>query len=82
MGSRGVLEDSLVVLRAASTILATSSGTVNPGIVWAGTYAQLAVEAVIPINNRSGNRVGWLAQFHFFLDDLFPGTIGRPLARK
>jgi hypothetical protein len=56
-----------------------TTGTVNPGIIWAGRYAQLAVEAVIPVNDRSGNRVGWTAQLHFFLDDLFPTTIGRPI---
>ena len=56
-----------------------TTGTVNPGVIWAGRYAQLAVEAVIPVNNRSGNRVGWVAQLHFFLDDLFPTTIGRPI---
>jgi hypothetical protein len=56
-----------------------TTGTVNPGIIWAGRYTQLAVEAVIPVNARSGNRVGWIAQLHFFLDDLFPATIGRPI---
>lgn len=56
-----------------------TTGTVSPGVIWAGRYAQVAVEAVIPVNNRSGNRVGWIAQLHFFLDDLFPTTIGRPL---
>jgi len=59
-----------------------TTGTVNPGIIWAGQYAQLSVEAVIPINSRSGNRVGWIAQLHFFLDDLFPNTIGRPIFPK
>ena len=59
-----------------------TTGTVNPGVIWAGNYAQLAVEAVIPVNTRSGNRVGWIAQLHFFLDDLFPQTIGRPLIRN
>jgi hypothetical protein len=58
-----------------------TTGTVNPGIIWAGQDIQLAVEAVIPVNSRSGNHVGWLAQLHFFLDDLFPQTIGRPLIR-
>jgi hypothetical protein len=56
-----------------------TTGAVNPGVIWAGRYAQVAVEAVIPVNNRSGNRVGWIAQLHFFLDDLFPTTIGRPI---
>jgi hypothetical protein len=56
-----------------------TTGTVNPGVIWAGRYTQLSVEAVIPVNNRSGNRVGWIAQLHFFLDDLFPATLGRPI---
>lgn len=56
-----------------------TTGTVNPGIIWAGRYTQVAIEAVIPVNNRSGNRIGWIAQLHFFLDDLFPTTIGRPI---
>jgi hypothetical protein len=55
---------------------------VNPGVIWAGQYVQLAVEAVIPINSRTGNRTGWIAQLHFFLDDLFPTSIGRPIFRK
>jgi hypothetical protein len=56
-----------------------TTGTVNPGIIWAGQDIQWAVEAVIPVNHRSGNGVGVLAQLHFFLDDLFPQTLGRPL---
>ena len=56
-----------------------TTGTINPGIIWSGRYFQLAVEAQIPINSRSGSGVGWIAQLHFYLDDLFPRTIGRPL---
>jgi len=58
-----------------------TTGTINPGVLWAGQTIQLAIEAVIPVNNRSGNSVGVLAQLHFFLDDLFPQTIGRPIFR-
>jgi hypothetical protein len=58
-----------------------TTGTVNPGVLWAGQHLQLGLEAVIPVNRRSGNSVGVLAQLHFFLDDLFPQTIGRPLIR-
>jgi hypothetical protein len=75
-----------VVEFAMSTALARgasgTTGTVNPGIIWAGQYVQLAVEAVIPVNSRSGSGVGWLAQLHFFLDDLFPTSIGRPIFGK
>ncbi|HEY7944775.1 MAG TPA: hypothetical protein VIH15_09750 [Casimicrobiaceae bacterium] len=75
-----------VVELALSTALdrgaSGTTGTVNPGLIWAGRYAQLAVEAVVPVNNRSGNKVGWIAQLHFFLDDLFPATIGQPVFRQ
>ena len=56
-----------------------TTGTVNPGIIWAGKYFQLGLEAVVPINERTGKNVGIRGQVHFFLDDLFPTTIGRPL---
>ena len=56
-----------------------TTGTVNPGLIWAGRYIQLSAEAVIPVNRKSGSYVGWVAQLHFFLDDLFPTTIGRPI---
>jgi hypothetical protein len=56
-----------------------TTGTVNPGIIWSGQYAQLGVEAQIPINKRSGSGVGWIVQLHFYLDDLFPKSLGKPL---
>jgi hypothetical protein len=58
-----------------------TTGTINPGVLWAGQQVQVSVEAVLPINDRSGRGVGWLAQLHFFLDDLFPNSFGRPLVR-
>jgi hypothetical protein len=54
------------------------TGTVNPGLVWAGRYMQLGLEAVIPVNGTGGG-TGVLMQLHFFLDDLFPHSLGRPL---
>ena len=55
------------------------TGTVNPGIIWAGRYMQLAVEAIVPINNRTGGNTGLLFQVHFFIDDLFPRSLGKPI---
>ena len=55
------------------------TGTVNPGVIWSGKYFQVGAEAVIPINSRTGNEVGFIAQLHFYLDDLFPHSLGRPL---
>jgi hypothetical protein len=56
-----------------------TTGTVNPGIIWVGKYFQLGLEAVVPINERTGKNVGIRGQIHFFLDDIFPTTLGRPL---
>ena len=56
-----------------------TTGTINPGVIWAGKYFQVGVEAIIPINERRGTNVGVIAQLHFFLDDLFPHSLGRPL---
>jgi len=59
-----------------------TTGTVNPGIIWAGRFFQVGVEAVVPINERTGKNVGVRAMLHFFLDDLFPASFGRPLFGK
>lgn len=56
-----------------------TTGTVNPGIIWAGRYMQFGLEAVVPVNSHSGSMVGVIGQIHFFLDDLFPRSIGKPL---
>lgn len=55
------------------------TGTVNPGVIWAGRYMQLGLEAIIPVNSRTGGKTGILAQVHFFLDDLFPRSVGKPI---
>jgi hypothetical protein len=56
-----------------------SLGTVNPGIIWSGQSMQFGVEAIIPVTKATGKNVGIIAQLHFYLDDFFPQTIGRPL---
>ncbi|MGH8751074.1 MAG: hypothetical protein ACREUV_05145 [Burkholderiales bacterium] len=58
-----------------------TTGTVNPGFIWFGKYLQLGLEAQIPVNQRTGNDVGVLFQMHFFIDDLFPNSLGRPIFR-
>lgn len=56
-----------------------TTGFVNPGIIWFGKYIELGIEAQIPINERTGDRIGVLALVHFFIDDLFPNSLGRPI---
>jgi len=55
------------------------TGTVNPGVLWAGRYMQFGIEAIIPVNSRTGGKTGVMVQMHFFLDDIFPRSIGKPL---
>ena len=56
-----------------------ATGTINPGVLWAGRYMQLGLEAIIPMNRATGGKTGVLFQIHFFMDDLFPKTIGKPI---
>ena len=58
--------------------LGLTNASMNPGVLWSGSYCQFGVEALIPLNARSGSRAGVLAQVHFYLDDLFP-AIFHPL---
>lgn len=56
-----------------------TTGFINPGILWFGKAIQLGLEARIPVNTRTGRHVGVLGLVHFFLDDLFPKSLGRPI---
>jgi hypothetical protein len=56
-----------------------TTGTINPGILFAGRTMQFGIEAVVPLNSRTGGGTGVLLQLHFFLDDLFPKSLGKPL---
>lgn len=55
------------------------TGTINPGIVWAGKFMELGIAAQIPVNSRSGSSVGVLGLLHLFIDDLFPKSLGGPI---
>jgi hypothetical protein len=56
-----------------------STGTINPGVIWVGSYFQVGLEAQVPVNSASGHGIGVIGQLHLYLDDMFPKTIGRPL---
>ena len=56
-----------------------TTGTVNPGVIWAGKYFQIGLEAIVPVNERTGKNVGVRGVLPFFLDDLFPNSLGRPI---
>jgi hypothetical protein len=56
-----------------------TTGTVNPGVIWVGSYFQVGIEAQLPVNRASGTGTGFLGQLHIYLDDMFPSTLGQPL---
>src|ERR1700733_15134555 len=56
-----------------------TTGTINPGVIWVGSYFQVGLEAQVPVNAQSGHGIGVLGQLHIYLDDIFPKTIGQPL---
>lgn len=56
-----------------------TTGTINPGVIYVADKFQLGLEAIIPVNRQSGTGTGAIAQLHFYLDDIFPNSIGRPI---
>jgi len=59
----------------------TTTGTVQPGVIWSGPYFQVGTEMIIPTNSLSGHGIGGVVQLHFYLDDLFPHSIGKPISQ-
>ena len=55
-------------------------GTIQPGIIWAGPYFQIGAEAILPATRSTGHGFGGVVQLHFYLDDLFPRSIGKPIS--
>jgi hypothetical protein len=55
-------------------------GTIQPGVIWAGPYFQIGAEAILPATRLTGHGYGGVVQFHVYLDDLFPHSIGRPIS--
>ena len=56
-----------------------TTGTINPGLIWSGQHIQFAAEAIVPMNRATGHGVGFIGQLHFYIDDLFPHSLGRPI---
>ncbi len=75
-----LVEVSYSTPASASHAGATTTGTVAPGILYEhGRSYQIGIEALIPVNKASGNGVGVIAQLHFYLDDLLPDSLGKPV---
>ena len=56
-----------------------TTGIVGPSLYYIGSYYEVGVMAQIPINRASGLHPGVMAILDFFLDDIAPDTLGKPL---
>lgn len=56
-----------------------TTGVVGPSLYYIGQYFEIGVMAQVPINAASGKNVGALAVVDFFLDDIAPDSLGKPL---
>jgi hypothetical protein len=71
----------LVEFAFASPRGGPTTGTVAPGLFYEADSWQLGGEAVIPINaaTRLTQGTGFILQYHLYLDDLMPNSLGKPL---
>jgi hypothetical protein len=52
---------------------------IAPGVIMMSDDYQMGLEALIPANNATGHGIGAIFQVHYFFDDLFPNSLGKPL---
>ena len=71
----------LVELSVSTPQNGLTTGIVAPGILYEADTWQAGIEATIPANatTRQTQGAGFIVQFHLFLDDIFPNSIGKPL---
>jgi len=55
------------------------TGTIAPGVLYEGDAWQLGLEALIPATKATNTGIGVIAQFHLYLDDIFPKSLGKPI---
>lgn len=71
----------LVEISLSSPDDGPTTGTIAPGILYEADTWQAGAEALIPANGatRQIEGTGFIVQFHLFLDDLLPNSLGKPL---
>ncbi len=85
VGLRGIFADLIPVVEVTWTSPASTPSsqgttwTVAPGVIYLAEWGEVGVEALIPANRTTGTTVGAVALVHFFLDDLMPNSLGKPL---
>jgi hypothetical protein len=56
-----------------------TTGTISPGVIYMAESYQFGVEAIIPLNRASGDDIGVIGNVSFFLEDILPHSLGKPL---
>jgi hypothetical protein len=51
------------------------------GVNYTATDYAFGVEMLVPGNRQTGSHLGLVAQFHLYFDDMFPTSLGKPIAR-
>ncbi len=71
----------LVEVSLSTPEIGPTTGTISPGVLYEADTWQVGIEAMIPANaaTRQSQGTGVIAQFHLFLDDIFPESLGKPL---
>ena len=50
-----------------------------PGVIYLTQWGEVGLEALVPLDHAAGTNIGAVGLVHFFFDDLFPHSIGKPL---
>ena len=85
IGLPGFLGDMIPLVEFTWSSPASSPSTQGttwiaaPGFIYLANWGEIGLEALIPLNKAAGTNVGAVGLVHFFLDDLFPHSIGRPI---
>ena len=85
VGLRGVAAGLIPIVEftwsspASSPSAQGTTWTAAPGVIYLAQWGEVGVEATVPLNRTAGTTVGAVALVHFFFDDLFPNTIGKPI---
>ncbi len=64
---------------ASSPSAQGTTWTAAPGVIYMAQWGEVGLEALVPLNKAAGTNVGAVGLVHFFFDDLFPNTIGKPV---
>jgi hypothetical protein len=74
-----LVEMSYVTPTAAPSGNTPMSLAFGAGAIWLGPQYQVGAELLLPGNKAAGSNVGFIVQVHFFLDDILPNSLGKPI---